>query len=253
MGIFSQVAAQAATERGENFMSATTRKPPEIPGPQGLKLPDPVSSENQSSHLPASESSQKSKDHEEVLRRIAEKESAPEQEESKPAVRLFSLAKGKDRKSEVTTDDVKNLVAAAQPPESKKRKRSLWKSHKGFPKKFPELFWMKGSDKVFDDAWRHSKKTGKGGLRFEGYKKDVSKRTGVCYHQVKKIWKFFEAKHLFLFVLQGRKNLRNLGVKGKRAYLPSIDMLPWSPAHFEKLQRERRKAAAAAVAKSSRA
>jgi len=222
-------------------MTAKPKETPEIQGPpEQALLPEPELAET-SSYLQASESSKKIREREEMAERVARERTSPAPEKSQGPVKLFRIGEGVKPESAPTVDDIKALAATAYVPKKERPKRTLWKSHKGFPKKYPELFWMKGSWKVFDDVWRHSKKTGKGSLRFEGYKRQVSDRTGVPYITVKRIWKFFEAKGLFLKVLVGRKNLGNLGQKGKRVYLPTIEMLPWSPAHYAKLIRERSK------------
>ena len=222
-------------------MASTPIKTPEILGPPEQKIDNTASTEKQVIDKDGSESSQKIREREEMAERVAKAAASPPLEKSKPPVKVFSIGPSAKERPDVSTEDIKSLFVSARVPKEKKKKRTAWKSHKGFPKKYPELFKKKGSWLVFDDAWRHSRKTGPGGLRFEGYKRQVSDRTGVPYISVKRIWKFFEAKGLFLFVLQGRKNLGNLGQKGKRVHLPSIDMLPWSPAHFEKMTRERRK------------
>jgi hypothetical protein len=216
-------------------------KTPEILGPPEEKIDNTPSTERQVIDKDGSESSQKIREREEMAERVAKAAASPPPEKSKPPVKVFSIGPSAKERPDVSTEDIKSLFVSARVPKEKKKKRTAWKSHKGFPKKYPELFWMKGSWLVFDDAWRNSKRTKPGGLRFEGYKRQVSDRTGVCYHQTKKIWKFFEVKGLFLKVLVGRKNLGNLGKEGKRAYLPTIEMLPWNPAHFEKMTRERRK------------
>ena len=221
-------------------MTAKPKETPEISGPPEQKAGVKAKLNSQSSSLQAEQSRKKIREQKEITRELEKARTSPAPDKSQGPVKLLPIDKGDQPERAPTVEDVKALVATAADTKKKRSRKATWKNRLGFLKIYRRFFWMKGSWKVFDDVHRHSKKTGKGGLRFEGYKRQVSVRTGVPYITVKRIWKFFEAKGLFLSVLVGRKNLGNLGVKGKRAYRPTIEMLPWNPAHFAKLIRERR-------------
>lgn len=186
-----------------------------------------------------------------LLARRAElaKEKATEQ-----AAREKEKAAKAERKAAIAEEKLCVIPAASAAPEAtpgrKWSKKRYWKHRKGFREFYPKLFEMKGSWKVFDDVWRHSKFTSTGQLRFEGLKKDVSKRTGVCYHQVKKIWKSFEAKGLFKFVLRGRRLSPGAAKKAGKTVIHSIEMLPSCPAQWALIKRKAREKRAMEAAKS---